>query len=390
MIKIGIEQLVSLKPSFLAGKRLGLLCNQASTDRHFTHSRDLILQAFPGQLTCLFSPQHGFFSEKQDNMIESGHSTDSVSGLPVFSLYGEARKPLPAMFENLDILLIDLQDVGTRVYTFIWTVVYCLQTAVETGKKVVILDRPNPVGGHIIEGNQLKNSCCSFVGLYEIPMRHWLTMGELAQLCNREMKIGAELEVVKMQGWQRRMFFSDTGFPWVFPSPNMPTPLTALVYPGQVIWEGTNISEGRGTTLPFELVGAPFIDHQQVLEKISTISLPGCLLRPIIFEPTAGKWAGERCPGFHVHVTKKEGFLSYRFSLALLQALLDLYPEEFSYKPPPYEYEFEQLPMDMILGDGELRTALEDGADILDLEQSWQQEQADFDELRRSVFLYHE
>ena len=390
MIKIGIEQLVSLKPSFLAGKRLGLLCNQASTDRHFTHSRDLILQAFPGQLTCLFSPQHGFFSEKQDNMIESGHSTDSVSGLPVFSLYGETRKPLPAMFENLDILLIDLQDVGTRVYTFIWTVVYCLQTAAETGKKVVILDRPNPVGGHIIEGNLLKSTCRSFVGLYEIPMRHGLTMGELAQLCNCEMKIGAELEVVKMQGWQRRMFFSDTGFPWVFPSPNMPTPLTALVYPGQVIWEGTNISEGRGTTLPFELVGAPFIDHQQVLEKISTISLPGCLLRPIIFEPTAGKWAGERCPGFHVHVTKKEGFLSYRLSLALLQALLDLYPDKFSYKSPPYEYEFKQLPMDMILGDGELRTALADGVDILELEQSWQQELTVFDELRRSVFLYHE
>ncbi len=389
MITIGIEQLVSSKPSFLAGKRLGLLCNQASTDRHFTHSRDLILQTFPGQLTCLFSPQHGFFSEKQDNMIESGHMTDSSSGLLVFSLYGETRKPLPAMFENLDILLVDLQDVGTRVYTFIWTVVYCLQTAAETGKKVVILDRPNPVGGHIIEGNLLKSSCRSFVGLYEIPMRHGLTMGELAQLCNLEMKIGAELEVVKMEGWQRQMFFSDTGFPWVFPSPNMPTPLTALVYPGQVIWEGTNISEGRGTTLPFELVGAPFIDHQQVLEKLSTMRLPGCVLRPIVFEPTSGKWVGKRCSGFHVHVTETDGFLSYRLSLALLQALLSLYPDEFSYKEPPYEYEFEQLPMDMILGDVELRTALEDGADILELEQSWQQELAVFDELRRSVFLYH-
>ncbi|MEA2115728.1 MAG: DUF1343 domain-containing protein [Thermodesulfobacteriota bacterium] len=390
MISIGIEQLISSKPTFLAGKRLGLLCNQASTNCHFTHSRDLILQAFPGQLTCLFSPQHGFFSEKQDNMIESGHSTDFVSGLPVFSLYKETRKPLPAMFEDLDVLLIDLQDVGTRVYTFIWTVVYCLQTAAETGKKIVILDRPNPVGGHIIEGNLLKSSCRSFVGLYEIPMRHGLTMGELAQLCNREMKINAELEVVQMQGWQRRMFFTDTGFPWVFPSPNMPTPLTALVYPGQVIWEGTNISEGRGTTLPFELVGAPFIDHQQVLEKVSTIGLPGCVLRPIVFEPTFGKWAGQRCPGFHVHVTETGGFLSYRLSLALLQALLSLYPDDFSYKEPPYEYEFEQLPMDMILGDVELRTALEDGADILELEQSWQQELTVFNELRRSVFLYHE
>lgn len=389
MIKIGIEQLVALPPSFFAGQRLGLLCNQASTDHHFTHSRDLILQAFPGQLTCLFSPQHGFFSEKQDNMIESGHSTDSISGLPIYSLYGETRKPLPGMFENLDILLIDLQDVGTRVYTFIWTVVNCLQTAAETGKKVVILDRPNPVGGHMVEGNLLKSSYRSFVGLYEIPMRHGLTMGELALLCNREMRIAADLEVVKMEGWQRRMFFSDTGFPWVFPSPNMPSPLTALVYPGQVIWEGTNVSEGRGTTLPFELVGAPYIDQQQVLEKLSKVKLPGCVLRPIVFEPTSGKWAGQRCPGFHVHVTEPNRFLSYRVSLALLQALLSLYPDEFVFKNPPYEYEFEQLPMDMILGDRKLRVALEDGADILELEQSWKQELAIFDALRKSVFLYH-
>ncbi len=389
MIKIGIEQLVDSPPPFLAGKRRGLLCNQASTDRHFIHSRDLVLQAFPGQLTCLFSPQHGFFSEKQDNMIESGHITDSVSGLPVYSLYGETRKPLPSMFEDLDILLIDLQDVGTRVYTFIWTVVHCLQTAAETEKKVVILDRPNPVGGHMVEGNLLKESCRSFVGLYEIPMRHGLTMGELALLCNREMGIDADLEVVKMEGWQRQMFFADTGFPWVFPSPNMSSPLTALVYPGQVIWEGTNVSEGRGTTLPFELVGAPFIGQQQILEKLSTASLPGCVLRPIVFEPTSGKWGGQRCPGFHVHVTEPNIFLSYRLSLALLQALLSLYPDEFVYKDPPYEYEIERLPMDLILGDRQLRMALEDGADILELEQSWQQELAVFDTLRRSVFLYH-
>ncbi len=390
MITIGIEQLVAEPPPYLAGKRLGLLCNQASTDRHFTHTRDLIAQAFPGQLTCLFSPQHGFFSEKQDNMIESGHITDSITGLPVFSLYGDARKPLPSMFDELDILLIDLQDVGARVYTFIWTVVYCLQTAAETGKKVVILDRPNPVGGIIVEGNLLKRDFRSFVGLYEIPMRHGLTMGELALLCNREMEINADLEVITMQGWQRDMFFADTDFPWVFPSPNMPTPLTALVYPGQVIWEGTNISEGRGTTLPFELVGAPFINHSQVEKLLSAIDLPGCALRPIAFEPTSGKWANKSCPGFHIHVTQPHNFLSYRVSIALLQGLLSQYPEDFAYKQPPYEYEYEKLPMDMILGDQDVRTALEDGVDILELEQSWKQELAKFDALRRSVFLYPE
>ncbi|RUM37258.1 MAG: DUF1343 domain-containing protein [Desulfobulbus sp.] len=388
MVTIGIEALIAAPPAWLVGRRLGLLCNQASTNSHFMHSRDLLLAAFPGMLTCLFSPQHGFFSEKQDNMIESDHATDHKTGLPVYSLYGDTRKPRPEMFERLDILLIDLQDVGTRVYTFIWTVVYCLQTAAQTGKKVVILDRPNPVGGEIVEGNLLKKQFRSFVGLYEIPMRHGLTMGELALLCNREMGINADLEVVEMQGWQRQMFFADTGFPWVFPSPNMPGPLTALVYPGQVIWEGTNISEGRGTTLPFELVGAPFLECDAVLDKLSALALPGCVLRPLCFEPTSGKWAGKSCTGFHLHVTEPDRFLSFRVSLALYQALYLLYPDQFIYKQPPYEYEFEKLPMDMILGDQQLRLALESGEEILSLEQSWQDELADFDELRHSVFLY--
>ncbi|XCN72321.1 MAG: DUF1343 domain-containing protein [Candidatus Electrothrix aestuarii] len=388
MITIGIEHLIANRPSSFAGKRLALLCNQASTDRHFRHSRDLIMQAFPGQLTSLFSPQHGFFSEKQDNMIESDHATDVATGLPVFSLYGETRKPSAAMFEHFDILLIDLQDVGTRVYTFIWTVVYCLQRAAETGKKVVILDRPNPVGGHLVEGNLLRADFRSFVGLYAIPMRHGLTMGELALLCNREMGIHAELEVIKMQGWQREMFFADTGFPWVFPSPNMPSPLTALVYPGQVIWEGTNISEGRGTTLPFELLGAPFIDPMQVMERLSSRDLPGCELRPLMFEPTSGKWAGHPCAGFHIHVTQPQAFYSYRLSLAFLQVLFRLYPADFSYKQPPYEYEYDLLPMDLILGDQEVRKAIEQGENIIELERSWQDELEEFNSLRRSVFLY--
>jgi uncharacterized protein YbbC (DUF1343 family) len=388
MITIGIEHLIAEPPPSFAGKRLALLCNQASTDRHFRHSRDLIMRAFPGQLRCLFSPQHGFFSEKQDNMIESGHSTDEVSGLPIFSLYGEARKPTASMFEGFDILLVDLQDVGTRVYTFIWTVVHCLERAGMTGKKVVVLDRPNPVGGQIIEGNLLRTEFRSFVGLYEIPMRHGLTMGELALLCNREMGIHADLEVIRMRGWQREMFFTDTGFPWVFPSPNMPTPLTALVYPGQVIWEGANISEGRGTTLPFELVGAPFIEPFRIVDKLSGLDLPGCVLRPIMFEPTSGKWAGRSCAGVHLHVTEPHDFFSYRLSLALLQVFIHLYPDEFAYKQPPYEYEYELLPMDLIIGDQKIRNALEEGADILKIEQSWQEELAEFDALRRSVFLY--
>jgi uncharacterized protein YbbC (DUF1343 family) len=388
VITLGIELLTAEPPPFLAEQRMALLCNQASTDQHFRHSRDLLMQAFPGQIVCLFSPQHGFFSEKQDNMIESGHSTDAVSGLPVFSLYGETRQPTAAMFADFDILLIDLQDIGTRVYTFIWTVVYCLQQAAASGKTVLLLDRPNPVGGQIMEGNLLRPELRSFVGLHEIPMRHGLTMGELALLCNREMKIGVDLAVIRMQGWQRDMFFAETGFPWVFPSPNMPSPLTALVYPGQVIWEGTNISEGRGTTLPFELVGAPFIKPQEVLRHLRKTELPGCVLRPLVFEPTSGKWAGQPCAGFQVHVTEPHRFRAYRLSLALLRAFLQLYPQDFTWKQPPYEYEYEKLPIDLILGDQHLRKALESGADVLELEQAWKEELTAFSERRQAVLLY--
>lgn len=389
MVLLGIEKLVGSPPERLDGQRLGLLCNQASTDCRFRHSRDLIQAAFPGQLTCLFSPQHGFYSDKQDNMIESGHGTDQGTGLQIFSLYGAHRQPTREMFDNLDVLLVDLVDVGTRVYTFIYTMAYCLQAAAEFGKRVVVLDRPNPVGGLAVEGNLLHPELRSFVGLYPLPMRHGLTLGEMALLLNNHFGIKADLEVIAMQGWRRRMFFRDTGLPWVFPSPNMPSPDTAMVYPGQVIWEGTNISEGRGTTLPFELCGAPFIKHQEILARLSrSADLPGLELRPIFFEPTANKWAGRTCAGFHLHVTEPATFKPFRTSLALLQAMLRLYPKDFRYKQPPYEYEYEKLPLDLILGDPNLRPALEAGEDLEALEQGWQKDLAGFDELRRQFFLY--
>jgi uncharacterized protein YbbC (DUF1343 family) len=390
VIITGLEKFISAPPPWMAGKKIALLCNQASTDRNFRHSRELIEQVFPGQLTCLFSPQHGFFSEKQDNMIESDHTQDPVSGVPVYSLYAEKREPDPAMFDNLDILFIDLIDVGTRVYTFVWTVVHCLQVAAKTGKKVVVLDRPNPIGGHLVEGNLLKKEWTSFVGLYEIPMRHGLTMGELALLCNREMGIEAELEVIPVEGWKRNMLMDESVFPWVFPSPNMPSFTTALVYPGQVIWEGTNVSEGRGTTLPFLLCGAPYINNRDVIKHLEKTPLPGCVLRPLVFEPTSGKWSGHGCNGFQIHVVHPETYRPYRTTLALLQALIHLYPDQFSYKDPPYEYEFERLPMDLILGDQQVRIALEEGVDIIELERSWDEELKGFEELCRSVFLYDE
>ncbi len=386
MITVGLENLAGSDIQ-LTGKRLGLLCNQASTDHNLRHSRDVLLKLYGDQLTCLFSPQHGFFSEKQDNMIESDHCKDPMTGLPVFSLYGEARKPSAAMFEHLDVLLIDIVDVGTRVYTFLYTMAYCLEAAAEHGKQVIVLDRPNPVGG-AVEGNILQQDCSSFVGLYPIPMRHGMTFGELALFINREFKIGADLQVVVMQGWKPSMLFRDTGFPWVAPSPNMPTPETALVYPGQVIWEGTNCSEGRGTTLPFELVGAPFWEHEPIIERLSATELPGCYFRPLVFQPTSGKWAEQACVGFQIHVTDAATFLPYRTTLALLQAVMGIYPEEFSYKEPPYEYEFERLPMDLILGDTALRKGLENGVSVTDLEHAWQPELNRFLLQRKPYLLY--
>jgi uncharacterized protein YbbC (DUF1343 family) len=390
MISLGIEQLLDSPPKWLSGYRLGLLCNQASTDKRLLHSRDLINRAFPDQLTSLFSPQHGFYSEKQDNMIESEHTLDPVTGSPVFSLYSKERRPSREMFDLFDVLLVDLFDVGTRVYTFLYTMAYCLEAAAELNKKVLVLDRPNPIGGNEIEGNIIRQDCYSFVGLYPIPMRHGLTFGELALLLNDHFGIKADLEVIRMQGWQRRMLYADTGLPWTFPSPNMVSANTSLVYPGQVIWEGTNISEGRGTCLPFELFGAPFIDCDEVLAKTKeTIDLKGCFLRPLISEPTSNKWNGQPCKGFQIHITDPSAFRPYRTSLSLLQAVMHLYPEAFAYKKPPYEYEYDRLPIDLILGDSRIRQALEQGESVLELENSWQKELDDFDNLRRDVFLYN-
>jgi len=388
LVEFGIDVFLADHARNLTGARLGLLCNHASVNRDLVHDRFLIGQHDDLQLSCLFSPQHGFSAEKQDNMIESAHGVDLATGLTVFSLYGDGRRPTAEMFDQIDVLLIDLIDVGTRVYTFMYTMAYCLEAAAEWGKKVVVLDRPNPIGGTRVEGNIVTDELRSFVGLYPIPMRHGMTLGELAILFNDEFGIGAELEVSPARGWRRGHRYDETGLPWVFPSPNMPTLDTALVYPGQVIWEGTNVSEGRGTTLPFELVGAPYWDSDAITDRLGGYDLPGCLFRAVVFEPTSGKWAGSPCNGFHLHVTDRERFLPYRTSLALYQTVYRLYPENFHYKEPPYEYEFEKLPMDLIIGDQGVRIQLEDGVSPELLEEQWQAELQGFMRTRSRCLLY--
>jgi len=384
---IGLENLISDPPEYLKGKRLGLLSNPASVDTYFNHASTLIQSRFPGQLTVLFSPQHGFYAEKQDNMIESDHFIEPELNLPVYSLYNESRIPSRKMFENLDILLIDIQDVGTRVYTFIYTVSYCLEVAAELGRKVVILDRPNPVGGIQIEGNLLSRTAASFVGRFPIPMRHGLTIGEISQLFNREFNINCDLTVIPMTGWVRNMYWQDTQRPWVAPSPNLPTPQSCMVYPGQVIFEGTNLSEGRGTTMPFELFGSPFLDTETIKAAADPI-ITGAIIRRLSFEPTSGKWQGCVCKGFQIHITSKESFNSYFSSLILLQLIIKHHKKEFKFKEPPYEYEYERMPMDLILGSDTLRERLCRFEDLNKVQDQWSTELETFKSLSRKYYLY--
>ncbi len=387
-IQTGIDRLLADPPEWIKGRRLGLLSNPASVDRRFQHARFLVADRFHGRLKALFSPQHGFFAEKQDNMIPSKDTIDPALDIPVFSLYGRTRTPTPAMLEPIDTLVIDLQDVGTRVYTFVYTMALCMQAASSLGKEVVVLDRPNPVGGIFTEGNCLRPGHESFVGMYPIPMRHGLTIGELALLFNTHFAIGCELTVVPMAGWKREMLFEHTGLPWIPPSPNLPTPSAALVYPGQVLWEGTNVSEGRGTSQPFEIFGAPFLDVARITEWLAEHDLAGIRLRPIAFEPTSNKWQEKLCHGFQLHVTEPKLYCPYKTTLWLIQAVVSLHPGAFEWKQPPYEYETEKLPFDIITGDPAVRKAIEEGYPIDDLEQSWGNDLAIFEEIRKPYLLY--
>ena len=389
MVKTGLERLLDTPPAWIMGKKLGLLCNPASVNHRFVHARELIHHQFPGQLKALFSPQHGFHAEKQDNMVESGDLTDPILNIPVFSLYGKTRIPAKNMLEAIDILLIDLQDAGTRVYTFIYTMSYCMEVAKLTGTKVVVLDRPNPINGIQVEGNCLKDKFTSFVGRFPIPMRHGLTIGELACLFNDHFNIGCDLEVISMEGWNRSMYFYDTGLPWVAPSPNLPTVTSAMVYPGQVIWEGTNISEGRGTTRPFEIFGAPFLDTDKILSGMGGTEIPGAVLRPLFFEPTFNKWANTTCKGFQIHITDPYRYEPYAISLKLLSIISNLHRDDFKWKQPPYEYEFVRLPIDLITGDADVRKKIQASENIKETTRIWKNEIESFIKMSADFQMYH-
>jgi uncharacterized protein YbbC (DUF1343 family) len=383
-----LEAFIHEPPPWAKNARLGLLSHPAAVDSQFAGARELIARAFPGRLKVLFSPQHGLLGEKQDNMISSPDCTDSLLNLPVVSLYGPRLTPPPEALAQVDAILVDLQDVGTRVYTFAATVAKVMAAAADPGVKVALLDRPNPIGGDQVEGNMLQAGWASLVGPYPLPMRHGLTLGELARYYNATQKLGCDLEVIPARGWQREDYYDAAGLPWVLPSPNLPTLDSAVVYPGQVLLEGTNLSEGRGTTRPFELWGAPFLDPVRIKTRLKEIPLPGVILREASFEPTFHKWAGELCRGFQLHVTNRLTFKPYFTTLALLGVIRELYPEIFAWRQPPYEYETERLPIDLLTGDAAIREGLDQGMPAATLEASWQEELEKFLEVRRELLLY--
>lgn len=355
-VSTGLDEILQQPPERLQQCRaFGLVSNQASTTTSFQHAADALHERFPTQLKTLFGPQHGLWSTEQDNMIETAHA--SYRGMAVYSLYSETRKPTAAMLQGLDLLVIDLQDVGTRVYTYIWTVTLCLEACAELGIAVMVLDRPNPLGGEIAEGAVLDLTFQSFVGRAAIPMRHGLTIGELAQFCNQQLGIGCELEVVRMQNWQRSMLWTQTQRAWVPPSPNLPRFDGTLVYPGQVLLEGTNLSEGRGTTTPFEQFGAPWIDARQLREALGEVD--GAAMRTITFEPTFQKWHGQPCHGLFVHVTDARSFRSYEMTLRLLRELRRLHGARFAFNDPPYEYEADLMPIDILTGSTAVRELID-------------------------------
>lgn len=387
-MKTGLDLILDSTVKLLADSRVGLIVNPASVNAKLQHAIDLFHQHPKVELKALFGPQHGIRGETQDNMIEWESFRDRRTGLPVWSLYGKTRKPSKDMLADLDVLVFDLQDVGTRVYTFIHTMLLAMKAARECDLRFIVLDRPNPINGVQIEGNLLEAEYRSFVGMFPMPMRHGMTVGELASMFNREIGIGCELEVVRMEGWRRKMWYEETGLPWVMPSPNIPTVETTAVYPGCVLLEGTEVSEGRGTTKPFEIVGAPYIDPFELVDDLRAENLPGVVFRPLHFQPTFHKFTGEVCGGVQIHITDRSLFKPFLTGVAIVRAIRHRYPDSFSWKQAPYEYVFDRLPFDVIAGTARLREQIESGMPLAEIEASWGQPVDAFIEIRREYLLY--
>jgi uncharacterized protein YbbC (DUF1343 family) len=385
-VRLGSDRL--LASDLLRGRRVGVVSNPASINRRFEHLADLVPRAPGVRLAALFGPQHGFHSTLQDNMIETPHDQDAARHVPVYSLYSETREPTAEMLKDVDVLVVDLQDIGARIYTFVYTMANCLRAGRRHGIPVIVCDRPNPIGGEAVEGPVLEEGYESFVGQFAIPMRHGMTIGELARLFNEHFGIGTELTVVGMAGWTRSMYYDQTALPWVMPSPNMPTLDTAIVYPGSVLFEGTILSEGRGTTRPFEILGAPWIDGVGFAARMNALGLAGAHFRPAFFEPTFQKHARTPCGGCQIHVTDRGRFHPVLTGVALLSEFHRTSPARFGWRQPPYEYEYEKLAIDILAGSDALRHQIEAGVPAGDIAASWEKAVGAFRKVRERFLMY--
>ena len=375
----------------LRGPRLGLICNPTAVDARLRHVADL-LAALPGvRLAALFGPEHGVRGDAQ-YMAAVGEERDPRTGLPAFSLYGDTAAslaPTPAQLAGLDALCFDVQDVGSRYYTYQATMLLCMEAAARAGLAFLVLDRPNPIGGLLVEGPALRPGFESFCGLHDLAPRHGLTVGELAWLFRAERGLDLDLTVVACQGWRRGASFRQTGLPWVFPSPNMPTPETALVYPGMCLLEGTNLSEGRGTTRPFELLGAPWLDAQRLAADLAAARLPGVAFRPASFVPTWDKHAGARCHGVELFVLDAAAFRPFRTGLACVALARAQDPRAFRWRTEPYEFVADVPAFDLLCGSAREREAIEAGAPVRDLARAFAPEERAFRKRRAPFLRYH-
>jgi len=388
-VRLGLERLLDGSDrSLIAGKKIGLVCNPSSVDSRLVHASDRFMAKGDWTLTTLFGPQHGFYSDLQENMIESPHARDAKRRLPVYSLYSETREPTREMLANVDVLVVDLQDVGTRIYTYIYTLANCLRAARANGIRVVVCDRPNPINGADVEGAALDPAYTSFVGQFPIPMRHGLTIGEAARVFNDHFGLNAAVDVVPMDGWKREMWFEDTGLPWVLPSPNIPTEETTVVYPGAVLFEGTVLSEGRGTNRPFEFVGAPWIDGERFADAMNARGIAGAHFRAAFFEPTHHKHARALCGGSQTHVTDRRAFRPVRAAVEMLAEFKKQSPGRTLWRDPPYEYEMVKPPIDILYGSDRLRTAIDAGEDAAAIARDWPRDEDAFRKVRDRYLLY--
>jgi uncharacterized protein YbbC (DUF1343 family) len=387
-VVLGLEKLLQAKTDVLRGARVGLVCNQASVDHNYQHAADLLHEHPDVNLRALFGPQHGIRGDVQDNMVESEHGIDRKTGVPVYSLYSETREPTEAMLKDIDVIVFDMQDVGCRIYTFVYTLANCMRAARKWGKKVVVCDRPNPISGNGVAGNVLEPEYASFVGQFSIPTRHGMTVAELARMFNDHFSLDSDIEVVPMDGWQREFWHDETNAPWVLPSPNIPTLDSATVFPGTVHFEGTQISEGRGTTRPFELIGAPYIDPDDYALQLNSLGLAGVFFRSCAFQPTFQKHGGVTCGGVQIHVTDRQSFEPVIAGVAMVKLAYDMYTDDFLWKNTPYEYVYDKNPFDVISGTNKIREAIELGSGLNEIQDSWKGPLAEFRAVREKYLLY--